>query len=225
MEPSCQTIHTLNSVITTASTNLDQPEASPASLKRPHLEEHIAMDMEEDTISLGDKEECPFIYEDFANSELDNINEMVLNCYNVVLMNLGAEASLFRQVPSTCALTHTDTLPLHVCYTPVLYIVSKYYNMLCHISSQAYICSHDIHDMRCVNCKGKMADGSEMSGAFWLLDSGASRHFTGDLRDFASYQELKPSQKLQEDLRGFLICIYLFLQESSKILECPRCVI
>ena len=36
-----------------------------------------------------------------------------------------------------------------------------------------------------------MADGSEMSGAFWLLDSSASRHFTGDLRDFASYQELK----------------------------------
>ena len=36
-----------------------------------------------------------------------------------------------------------------------------------------------------------MADGSEMSGVFWLLDSGASCHFTGDLRDFASYQELK----------------------------------
>ena len=36
-----------------------------------------------------------------------------------------------------------------------------------------------------------MADGSEISGAFWLLDSGASRHFTGDLGDFASYQALK----------------------------------
>ena len=36
-----------------------------------------------------------------------------------------------------------------------------------------------------------MADSSEMSGAFWLLDSGASCHFTSDLRGFASYQELK----------------------------------
>jgi len=36
-----------------------------------------------------------------------------------------------------------------------------------------------------------MADDSELSGAFWLLDSGASRHFTGDIGDFASYNALK----------------------------------
>ena len=64
--------------------------------------------------------------------------------------------------------------------------------MLCRVSSKAYtVCSHEIHDVHCANCKGKMADGSEMFGAFWLLDSGASCHFTSDLRDFASYQELK----------------------------------
>ena len=101
---------------------------------------------------------------------------MVLDRYNAVSMNLGAEASLFRQVPSARTLTHTDTLPLHVCYMPALYIASKYYNMSCHTSSQAYICSHEIHDVCCANCKGKMADGSEISGTFWLLDSGASHH-------------------------------------------------
>ena len=191
MEPSCQTIHTLNQVILTASASLDQPEAGSSSLKHPRLEEHIAMDVEEDTISLGDKEDRPFIYEDFADSKFNDINEMVLDCYNVVLMNLGVEASLFRQVPSACTLTHTDTLPLHVCYTLALYIVSKYYNLSCRTSSQAYICLHEIHDVHCANCKGKMANGSEISGAFWLLDSGASRHFTGDLGDFASYQTLK----------------------------------
>ena len=118
---------------------------------------------------------------------------MVLNHYNAVLMNLGVEASLFRQVPSACALlTHTDTLPLHVRYMPALYIASKHYNMSCRVSSLAYnICSHEIHDAHCANCKGKMADGSEMSSAFWLLNSGTSCHFTGNLRDFASYQELK----------------------------------
>ena len=31
-----------------------------------------------------------------------------------------------------------------------------------------------------------MADNSELSGAFWLLDSGASCHFTGDIGNFAS---------------------------------------
>ncbi|KIM62262.1 hypothetical protein SCLCIDRAFT_52699, partial [Scleroderma citrinum Foug A] len=192
VEPSCQTIHTLDQVISTASTSQDQPEAGPSSLKCSCLEERIimdeatldnldmgwsvTMDVDEDTISLGDEEEQPFIYEDFTDSEFNEINEMVLDCYNVVSMNLGVEASLFRQVPSARALTHTDMLPLHVRYTPAL---------------QAYICSHEIHDMHCANCKGKMADSSEISGAFWLLDSGASCHFTGDLGDFASYQVLK----------------------------------
>ena len=193
VEPSCQTICTLNQVIMTTSVNLDQPKAGPSSLKHPSLEERIAMDVEEDTISLGDKEDHLFVYEDFADSEFDDIDEMVLDHYNMVSMNLGTEASLFRQVPSThTLLTHTDMLPLHVHYTLALYIASKYCNMSCCVPSSAYtICLHEIHDARCVNCKGKMADSSEMSGAFWLLDSGASRHFTGDLRDLASYQELK----------------------------------
>ena len=54
VEPSCQTIHTLDQVILTASTNLDQPEAGPSSLKCPRLEERISMDVKEDTVSLGD---------------------------------------------------------------------------------------------------------------------------------------------------------------------------
>ena len=74
------------------------------------------MDVEEDTISLEDDEE-PFIYENFIDDEFNKIDKMVLDCYNAVLMNLGVEASIFRQVPSACVLTHTDTHPLHVHYT------------------------------------------------------------------------------------------------------------
>ena len=171
VEPSCQTICTLDQVILTASASLDQPEAGPSSLKCPRLKEHIAMDVEEDTVSLGEEEDRPFIYEDFADSEFDEIDEMVLDRYNAVSMNLGAEASLFRQVPSACALTHTDMLPLHVRYTPALYIASKHFNMSCRVSSQAYnnFCSHEIHDARCANCKGKMADGSEITGGYSTL--------------------------------------------------------
>ena len=149
------------------------------------------MECDEDTVSLGEDEE-PFVYENFIDDEFDKIDEMVLNCYNVVSMNLGAAASLFRQVPSACTPTHTDMLPLHVHYTLALYMASSIYNMSCHVLSKAYtFCSHEIHDACCANCKGKMANGSEMSGAFWLLDSGASCHFTRNLRDFTSYQELK----------------------------------
>jgi len=179
VEPSCQTIRTLNHIVSTASVSLDQPEASPSSLKRPRLEERITM-YEEDAISLGDDE--PIAHEPFADDEFDEIDAMVLNCYNATSMVMDAEASLFRQVPSACMLIDTDMLPLHVRYTPALYIASSHYNMSCHISSKAYICSCS-NNACCAGCKGKMANESELSGAFWLLDSGASCHFTGDIGD------------------------------------------
>jgi len=187
VEPSCQTIRTLDHIVLTASASLDQPEASPSSLKRPRLEEHITM-YEEDAISLRDDE--PIAHELFADDEFNEINVMVLDRYNATSMAMDAEASLFRQVPSARMLTDTDMLPLHVLYTPALYIASSNYNMSCHVLRNAYICSCS-NNARCAGCKGKMVDDSELSGAFWLLDSGASRHFTGDIGDFASYNALK----------------------------------
>jgi len=115
---------------------------------------------------------------------------MVLDHYNATSMAMDAEASLFRQVPSARVLTNTDTLPLHVLYTPALYIASSHYNLSCRISSNAYICSCS-NNARCAGCKGKMVNNSELSDAFWLLDSGASCHFTGDIGDFTSYNALK----------------------------------
>jgi len=190
VEPSCQTIRTLDHIMLTASVSLDQPKASPSLLKRPHLKECITM-YKEDAISLGDDE--PFAHEPFADDEFNKIDTMVLNCYNMTSMAMGMEASLFRQVPSACMLTDTDMLPLHVHFTPSLYIVSSNYNVSCCNLSNAYIysCSHEMNNAHCAGCKGKMANDSELSGAFWLLDSGASCHFTGDIGDFASYNELK----------------------------------
>ena len=143
---------------------------------------------EEDAISLGDDE--PITHEPFTDDEFDEINAMVLDRYNTASMAMGVEASLFRQVPSAHMLIDTDMLPLHVRYTPALYIASSQHNVSCRISSRAYICLCSNHAC-CAGCKGKMVDDSELSGAFWLLDSGASHHFTGDIGDFASYNELK----------------------------------
>ena len=64
----CQTIRTLDHIMLMASVNLDQPEASPSSLKCPCLEEHITM-YEEDAISLGDDE--PIAHEPFADDKFD----------------------------------------------------------------------------------------------------------------------------------------------------------
>ena len=97
VEPSCQTIHTLNHIVLTASASLDQPEAGLSLLKHPGLEEHITM-YKEDAISLGDDE--PFAHEPFADDEFDEIDAMVLDRYNATSMAMDAEASLFRQVPS-----------------------------------------------------------------------------------------------------------------------------
>jgi len=140
----------------------------------------------EDAISLGDDES--FAHKPFADDKFDEINAMVLNHYNATSMAMDAEAILFRQVPSAHMLTNADMLSLHVHYTPSLYIVSSIYNMSCRCSRNAYTC---LCSDSCVACKGKMADDSELSGAFWLLDSGASRHFTSDIGNFASYNALK----------------------------------
>ena len=43
------------------------------------------------------------------------------------------------------------------------------------------------HYATCVNCKGKKAAENSQE---WILDSGASSHFTFDLDDFAEYEPL-----------------------------------
>ena len=86
----------------------------------------------EDAISLGDDE--PIAHKAFANDEFNEIDVMVLNCYNAMSMVMDAEASLFRQVPSARMLIDTDTLPLHVHYTLSLYIVVV--TTICHVVSQ-----------------------------------------------------------------------------------------
>ena len=99
VEPSCQTICTLDHIVSMASASLDQPEAGPSSLKRPHLEECITM-YKEDAISLGDDE--PITHEPFTDAEFDKIDAMVLDRYNATSMAMDMEASLFRQVRTFC---------------------------------------------------------------------------------------------------------------------------
>ena len=114
---------------------------------------------------------------------------MVLNCYNVTSMDIGTEANLFRSVPSSPEQAADTNYMIDVHFMPALYVASsKMYNISMYSANA--ICFHEVHDARCVKCKGKKADGSELQGAFWLLNSGASHHFTGNRDNFADYQVL-----------------------------------
>jgi hypothetical protein len=54
-------------------------------------------------------------------------------------------------------------------------------------------CEHGQSFAQCNRCKGKSA--SKM-GTLWLLDSGASLHFTHDFNDFIEYETAKPAERL-----------------------------
>ena len=160
----------------------EEPEPGP-SVKRPQLEECLTSIYDEDTVSLGDDNDDPFA------DMYDELNGMVLDRYNATSMDIGTEANLFRSVPSSPEQAADTNYMLDVRFTPALYIASsKMYNMSMYSANA--ICFHEVHDARCVKCKGKKADGSELQGAFWVLDSGASHHFTGNRDDFADYQAL-----------------------------------
>ena len=180
VEATPEMVCTLETVVQSTA---EEPEPGP-SVKCPHLEERLTSVYDEDTISLGDDDDDLFV------DMYDELDGMVLNCYNATSMDIGAEANLFRSVPSSpeqAADTNYYTLDVH--YTPALYVASsRMYNMSMCLAN--VICLHNIYDARCVKCKGKKVDGSELQGAFWLLDSGASCHFTGNRDDFANYQAL-----------------------------------
>ena len=132
----------------------EEPEPGP-SIKHPRLEECLTSVYDEDTVSLGDDDDDPF-----ANM-YDELDGMVLDRYNATSMDIGAEANLFRSVPSSPKqAADTNYYTLDVCYTPALYVASsRMYNMATCLANA--ICLHDIYDARCVKCKGKKADGSE----------------------------------------------------------------
>ena len=91
VEATPEMVRTLETVV---QSTVEEPEPGP-SIKRPRLEERLTSVYDEDTISLGDDDDDPFT--DMYN-ELDS---MVLDRYNATSMDIGAEANLFRSVPSS----------------------------------------------------------------------------------------------------------------------------
>jgi hypothetical protein len=69
----------------------------------------------------------------------------------------------------------------------------------CNIAPRTYtlsslICEHEIEFALCAKCKEKRATSATF-GPQWLLDSGASSHFTFDINDFIEYTPLKGNER------------------------------
>ena len=158
VEATPKTVRTLETVVQSTA---EDPEPGP-SIKRPQLEECLTSVYNEDTVSLGDDDDDPF------TDMYDELDGMVLDHYNATSMDIGAEANLFRSVPSSPEqASDTDYYTLDVCYTPALYVASSsmYNSLMCHGN---IICLHEIHDARCVKCKGKrpmVVNSKELSGS------------------------------------------------------------
>jgi hypothetical protein len=54
-------------------------------------------------------------------------------------------------------------------------------------------CEHGQSFAQCNRCKGKSAN---KMGTLWLLDSGASLHFTHDFNDFIEYETAKSADRM-----------------------------
>ena len=116
VEATPEMVRTLETVVQSTA---EEPEPGP-SIKRPHLEERLTSVYDENTVSLGDDDDDPFA------DMYDELDSMVLNRYNTMSMDIGAEANLFRSVPSSPEqAADTDYYTLDVRYTPALYVASS----------------------------------------------------------------------------------------------------
>jgi hypothetical protein len=70
--------------------------------------------------------------------------------------------------------------------------VSKHTRIEDQESVHAHLCVHDNDFAACIRCKGKNRAGHQTP---WLLDSGASKHFTNNLDDYVDYNAWSPSEQ------------------------------
>lgn len=152
--------------------NDSDTESRASKRSRPSLEERLGWTDDEDAedaVSLG-----------------DDVDEEI------------AEAAGFyeqyRQVPySSCYSDITNALPTAACSDRPDYVDLRDPVI---VACTANICCHALHYAACASCKGKgkvTSQSAQSSTEYpvWLLDSGASMHFTYSLDDFMEYTQLE----------------------------------
>ncbi|KIJ08942.1 hypothetical protein PAXINDRAFT_17950 [Paxillus involutus ATCC 200175] len=170
VEPSFETIHALDKIA--ASSIAPSFEIEPAP-KRLCLEDRLSAAVpayDDDTISLG----SDYIEDDIYNMY---INEQANEGENVVEYQW--------QVPFSSPQQQYAYFSAGACFNAHIRIAMSSISVEPCPNEN---CVHLISFSACARCKGKRPD---QSSPIWMLDSGASEHFTMSLDDFSEYSPLE----------------------------------
>ena len=84
----------------------------------------------------------------------------------------------------------TNSLSALICWTSTLSYSSAVCSLLDVLPKACFNqCTHGLAYSACSSCKGKGNQLKEIT-PFWILDSGASLHFTGERHNFVTFEEL-----------------------------------
>jgi hypothetical protein len=141
------------------------PPPRKRHIKKKHIEAYKGDSQAETPVSLGDEDEA---------APGATIEDNIVSAY-------------LYTAPSFAVQTLANAPPL----AAELHVLSarSYSDVNC-LATQLYsLCVHSCNTAACTNCKGK-ANMSALNGKQWLVDSGASKHYTNTMDDYILYEPL-----------------------------------
>jgi len=141
--------------------------------------ERTLWDKEDDTVSLGSQTHKTLDHDESTLS--------VMSTNDSLFADNGLRCTAFPYKREYSTNLHS----VLECWMMALNCSDRKYCSLTHVLKNARIklCPHRLASSACQNCKDKKLVPVEIT-PFWILDSGASLHFTGEKRDFVTFQEL-----------------------------------
>ena len=139
---------------------------------------------------------------------------------------LSDAAGLFERsvaLPFPCPHTSDLRPPTQLVTKRSSYYVQSYVGVEI---ERAFNCAHGHVNSKCAKCKDQ---GGPPGGARWLLDSGASSHFTHSLNDFIEYEDIKTpifvqtaSQPIHIKGRGAVLITHNIIHRGHTIKRTTR---
>jgi len=175
---SCERVKYLENVITgtsdlklTANGDIDMEEHARIPKRQRLINRIDWIARDNDSISIGDEDEYM--------QALDACDDAPLSDLDDDIAEAAGFNDLYRRVPS----------PKHDPLTDAPLAARTVLIKSCVVASLPNICAHSLLFAACNECKGKEKE-VESSHSVWMLDSGASRHFTWNMDDFVDFEYL-----------------------------------
>lgn len=213
VQPNFERLRILESVIEStdrakAKDNVDDSDNESRSSKRRRLADRLSEPLAnrissaddsdyESCVSIGGEEDDyshTGVYDpEYFNQEFyDDLDQAIAETAGLAEdqeMVDDADVDALGQVPPTSP-SHNDANMLHI-PLPDLRVTLAGCNP-CIVSFDENICAHSLDYSQCAHCKGKGVASAQRSSSMpvWLLDSGASLHFTNNMDDFVEYEPI-----------------------------------